>query len=79
MKIEPKSSATSFLREGDQITVAVTHEVKIGGESSWIRYEGSSKIQGETSEEASERVISHVTESVMGAVYKTVERVRSAK
>ena len=77
MKIEKKSTATSFLREGDQITVAVTHEIKIGGESSWVRYEGSSKIQGETSEEASQRVINHVSQEVMKAVYETVEKVRS--
>lgn len=67
----------SFLRDGDTITVAVTHEVKIDGESSWIRYEASSKVNQETSEDASRRVIGHVNEAVMEAVHSTVETVRN--
>ena len=57
--------------------MAVTHEIKIDRESSWIRYEATSAIQGETSEEASARVINHVAENVMEAVLGTVEKVRS--
>lgn len=76
MKIAKRSA--SFLRDGDTITVAVTHEVKIGGDSSWIRYEASSKINQETSEDAATRVIGHVNEGVMQAVTDTVETVRKA-
>lgn len=75
MKIQ-KTDA-SFIRDGDTITVAVTHEIKIGGESSWIRYEASSKVNQETSEQASERTIGFVNEGVMDAVHKTVEKVRN--
>jgi len=69
---------TAFIRDGDSITVAVTHEVKIGGESSWIRYEATSKVNQETSEDASDRVINFVNVGVMDAVQKTVESVRKA-
>lgn len=70
---------TAFIREGDSITVAVTHEVKIGGESSWIRYEATSKVNQETSEDASDRTIRFVNAGVMDAVMKTVETVRNHK
>ena len=76
MKIE--KTGTSFVREGDTITVAVTHEVKIGGESSWIRFETSTKVAGETSENASRRAIGFVNQGVMEAVESTVESVRKA-
>jgi hypothetical protein len=80
LKIEKKSSAIDFLREGDKITVAITHEIKIGHESSWVRYEAASAIaDGETSETASERVINHVSKNVMNAVSETVEKVRAAQ
>lgn len=75
--MEIVKKGTSFLREGDTITVAVTHEVKIDGESSWIRFEAASKINGETSEEASTRVIGAVNQGSMSAVYAAVETVRS--
>lgn len=75
--MEIAKTDTAFLRDGDSITVAVTHEIKIGGDSSWVRYEASSKINQETSEEASERVIKHVKKAVMDAVFQTVEVVRS--
>ena len=75
MKIQKKE--TSFIREGDSITVAVTHEIKIDRESSWIRYEVTSKVAEETCEDASRRVIGFAAEGVMDAVHKTVETVRN--
>lgn len=77
MKIQKKGAY--YVRDGDSITVAVTHEIKIGGESSWIRYEATTKVNQETSEEASERAIGFVNLGAMDAVHKTVETVRSAK
>lgn len=68
-----------FVREGDSITVAVTHEIKIDGESSWVRYEASSKVNQETSEEASDRVIGLVNQGAMEAVMKTVQEVRKQR
>jgi len=68
---------TGFIREGDEITVAVTHEVKIDGESSWIRFEAKTKVNQETCEDASDRIIRFVNVGVMDAVMKTVETVRN--
>lgn len=76
MKIAKRGG--EFLRDGDKITVAVTHEIKIGGESSWVRYEATSAINEETSEEAAKRVIGHVNTGCMEAVESTVNAVRSA-
>ena len=66
-----------FVRDGDTITVAVTHEIKIGGESSWVRYETTTKVNQETSEEASDRAIGFVNQGAIKAVHETVEQVRS--
>jgi hypothetical protein len=67
---------TGFIRDGDEITVAVTHEIKIGGESSWVRFEAKTKVNQETCEDASNRVIRFVNQGVMDAVHRTVEEVR---
>jgi len=73
VKIE--KTGTSFLREGDTITVAISHEIKINGDASWVRYEATSKINQETSEVAGHRIIGHVNEYVMKAVEATVNHV----
>lgn len=69
-------SGGHFVREGDTITVAVTHEIKIGGESSWVRYETTTKVNQETSEEASDRAIGFVNQGAINAVHETVQKVR---
>ena len=68
---------TGFIREGDKITVAVTHEIRIGGESSWVRFEAQTMVNQETCEDASDRAIRFVNAGVMDAVHKTVEQVRN--
>ena len=66
------------LFEGDQITVGVTHEIKVGRDTSWIKYEAVTKIRpSETARDARTRAIGHVNESVMAAVEQTVETVRN--
>jgi hypothetical protein len=66
------------LFQGDQITVGVTHEIKVGYDKSWVKYEAITKVRpGEAAEDARARAIGHVNESVMRAVNRTVETVRS--
>ena len=66
------------LYEGDQITAGVTHEVTIGREKSWVKYEAITRVRpDETSEDAKARAIGHVNVSVMYAVQATVDAVRS--
>lgn len=66
------------LYEGDQITAGVTHQVEIGRDKSWVKYEAITRVRpDETSEDAKARAIGHVNRSVMQAVQATVEAVRS--
>ena len=73
MKIQKRIDAV--LRTGDKVTVSVTHEIKIQGDSSWVKYEATSLVQDETTEQAASRVINHVNDAAMSAVRETVNRV----
>ena len=65
------------LFEGDQITVGMTHEIKVGYDKSWVKYEAITKLRpGEGAQDARTRAIGHVNESVMRAVAQAVETVR---
>ena len=65
------------LYEGDTILVGMTHEVSVGRDKSWIKYEATTKIRpGEAAEDARTRAIGHVNRSVMEAVHKAVETAR---
>jgi hypothetical protein len=66
------------LYEGDQITVGVTHEIRVDRDLSWVKYEAVTKVRpGETAVDARTRAIRHVNASVMETVNSTVETVRS--
>jgi hypothetical protein len=68
------------LFQGDQITVGVTHQIEVGRDKSWVKYEAVTKLRpGERAEDARTRAIGHVNVSVMEAVAKTVEVVRSQR
>lgn len=72
MAIEIKKLTTEehqeALVEGDRITVSATLESKVNRDSMWSKYEASSIVRhGETTEEASERVIAHVKTRVVDA------------
>lgn len=74
MKIVGRSE--SVLSDGDRVTVSVSHQIKIGREESWIRYEASTNVRdGEHSEDAKSRAIGHVDEGVMDAINRVVETV----
>ena len=63
---------------GDRITVGVTHQIEIGRDKSWVKYEAATKVRpGESAEDARTRAIGHVNVSVMEVVAQTVETVRS--
>jgi len=79
-EITKKGTGAYELYTGDQITVGVTHEISVGRDKSWVKYEAVTKLRpGETTEDARTRTIGHVNESVMVHVAKTVETVRNAK
>jgi len=65
------------LYTGDTITVAVTHQIEIGRDKSWVKYEATTKVRpGEAGDDARTRAIGHVNVSVMETVQQTVEAVR---
>ena len=67
------------LYEGDTITASVTHQIQIGRDNSWVKYEATTRLRpGESTEDARTRAVGHVNESVMLAVHTTVDSVRSA-
>jgi len=71
---------SSELFQGDQITVSVTHQIQIGRDNSWVKYEAQTKVRPEESAaEARGRAIGHVNTSVMEAVASTVDAVRRFK
>lgn len=64
------------LHEGDIVEFGVTHELKINGDASWVSFKAASKVQsGESPDEASERLIAHVNNTMEKAVKATVESV----
>lgn len=67
-----------LLLEGDRVVASVTHEIKINGDKSWVRYEAESRVQaGEDPAAAAARVQDHVDLQVMETVKKTVTSVNS--
>lgn len=74
-----KIAAVPTLEPGDRVEASITHEIKIGGETSWIKYGVSSKVRdNETAEDARARVSALANEGVMKTVFETVETVRSS-
>jgi len=63
---------------GDSILVGVTHEISVGRDKSWVKYEATTKLRpGETADDARSRAVGHVNESVMSTVAAVVEKVRN--
>ena len=65
------------LQAGDDVECAVTHEIVINGEKSWIKYGVTIKVYPDESPEAARaRASKHVNSAVMQVVGETVETVR---
>lgn len=77
MKLVHKTES-KVLHPGDSVEFSVTHQIRINGDDSWIKYGVQTKVQDdETSEEAAQRVLNHVDAFVIQAceqVAQTVER-----
>jgi hypothetical protein len=73
-----KVAKAPALYEGDSVEVSVTHEVKIGKETSWIKYGVHTKVQsGETEEAARNRAAELTASGALKVVEKTVKSVQS--
>jgi hypothetical protein len=73
-QVEPE-----LFREGDKVTATVTHNIKINGDDSWVKYEITS-TQGpeETIDDVDTRVIQHATRTVVNLAYSAAQRVLEA-
>lgn len=77
-EITMKGTGAYELFQGDSILVGVTHEISVGRDKSWVKYEATTKLRpGEVAEDARSRAIGHVNESVMKTVTAVVETVRN--
>lgn len=66
------------LAEGDRVDVSVTHEIKIGKETSWVKYGvNTALMSGETEEQARERASVLVSNGVLKVVEETVKSVHA--
>jgi hypothetical protein len=80
VRIQPRTvGAESYaLLEGDSILVSYTHQIEIGRDKSWVKYEYTTRVQqDEATEDAMARAIGHADQGVMKAVHQAVETVRS--
>jgi hypothetical protein len=77
-EITMKGRGAYELFEGDSILVGVTHEISVGRDKSWVKYEATTKLRpGEVAADARSRAVGHVNESVMKTVAVVVETVRN--
>lgn len=80
MKLQRVSQvAPEVFRDGDKVTCTVTHNIKINGDDSWVKYEITS-TQGpeETIEDVDDRVIQHATKTVVRLAYQAAQKVLEA-
>jgi hypothetical protein len=75
-----KGTGAYELFSGDSILVGVTHELSVGRDKSWVKYEATTKVRpGESGDDARTRAVGHVNQSVMKVVEATVNQVRSQR
>jgi hypothetical protein len=64
------------LRVGDRIEFAVTHELDVDGDKSWVRYGVTSQVyEGESAGTATGRVVSFVNQAVLAAATEVAKQV----
>lgn len=80
MKLQKVSQvAPEVFHEGDKVTATVTHNIKINGDDSWVKYEITSTIgPDEHIDDVDNRVLNHATSTVVKLAYKAAEKVLEA-
>lgn len=72
-------SAPVVTHEGDRVAVTVTHNIKINGDDSWVKYEYESRVHaGEELEDVDNRLIEHATGTVVRLAYSAAQKVLEA-
>lgn len=76
MKIEKRGTSHATLVAGDRVTCSISHELKINGEASWVKFETNTQVQeNETANDAVQRVITLTDNAVMSAAHTVVTTV----
>ena len=69
-------SSENAIDPGDSVEMSITHQIKIGRESAWIKTGIITKVrEGESGEQASKRASDFVNKQVMEAIMDTVKAV----
>ena len=77
LKVTKTESTPWALYAGDTLKVGVSHELKIDGDATWVSYSIISTVRdGESAEDAHERVTSILMANTADAIQKTVENIR---
>lgn len=72
--ITMRGTGSYELNEGDTILVGVTHEISVGRDKSWVKYEATTKVRPtEVADDARARAVRHVKESVDYTVAAVIE------
>lgn len=75
--MELRGEASKVLSEGDRITASISHQIRVDGDESWVKYEVNAAVmQGETSDQAKTRVKDHVNATAMEFVHEVVDKIR---
>ena len=73
-QVEPE-----VFHEGDTVRVSVTHNIKINGDDSWVKYEYGTTVQpGEHVDDVDARLINHATGTVVRLAYSAAQKVLEA-
>lgn len=77
LKVTKTESTPWALFVGDSLKVGVSHELRIDGDATWVSYSITTSVSdGETAEDAHERVVSILMAKVADTVHRTVENIR---
>lgn len=78
IKIQKKAEEVPRLYPGDRIEYSLTHELKINGDSSWVKWGASTSVQdGESATQAKARLQQDVETEMDKLITKTVDYVMS--
>lgn len=77
MHIKPRAVSETTMVEGDRVTCSISHQIRIDGEQSWVKFEANlGVLPDEPDNQAIERVVGLTNKAVMSAINTTVETVK---
>lgn len=79
MKVVARGEVTPVLLvEGDRVTCSISHQLRIGREETWVRYEAQTVLgASESHRDAEQRVVEAVNHGVHYAIDQAVSAVQA--